>query len=134
MWNVFCAFLKTMRAILHFQLPRWMGMLDQIVFNKNKKIFQTWVHPKNRNLKKKKKRFTLGFQLQPIIQKVTSKNNFPLTQPLYDQPASSILIAKNWAKMGFYLFLINFPTKCPISETIQEYALVLKLEFQRIQF
>ena len=35
----------------------------------------------------------------------------------------------NWAKIGFYSFQPNFPTKYPISKTIYGYASVLKLDF-----
>ena len=38
------------------------------------------------------------------------------------------------AKMAKYLFLINFPAKYPMSETIYEYTFVLKLDFLKIKF
>ena len=37
------------------------------------------------------------------------------------------------AKMAKYIFLTNFPAKCPLSETIYEYAPVLKLDFLKIE-
>ena len=38
---------------------------------------------------------------------------------------------QNSAKMGLYPFLANFPAKCPMSETIEGYAPVLKLDFSK---
>ena len=48
--------------------------------------------------------------------------------------AEKLVFSLIWEKMGFCPFFLKYPAKCPMSKTNQGNALILKLDFLKIEF